>query len=131
MYVLKSICDAIFGNHFEVKQVTFPFLYLFEILIKRGTFCCKPLVNRTSGFKVISNWMILKTIEKKKEMHSFYWLYLTINAPDFRLIPLDRNTYKLTSIYHCVVLKLSFYNYYPLVKQMNCGVQRSPRRQIS
>ncbi len=26
-------------------------------------------------------------------MHSFFWLYLTINAPDFRLIPLDRNTY--------------------------------------
>ena len=24
-------------------------------------------------------------------MHSFFWLlYLTINAPDFRLIPLDR-----------------------------------------
>ncbi len=26
-------------------------------------------------------------------MHSFFWLYLAINAPDFRLIPLDRNTY--------------------------------------
>ncbi len=26
-------------------------------------------------------------------MHSFFWLYLTINAADFRLIPLDRNTY--------------------------------------
>ncbi len=26
-------------------------------------------------------------------MQSFFWLYLTINAPDFRLIPLDLNTY--------------------------------------
>ena len=26
-------------------------------------------------------------------MHSFLWLYVTINAPDFQLIPLDRNTY--------------------------------------
>ncbi len=27
-------------------------------------------------------------------MHSLFWLYLTINAPDFRLILLDRNTYE-------------------------------------
>ena len=26
-------------------------------------------------------------------MHSFFWLYLAINALDFQLIPLDRNTY--------------------------------------
>ncbi len=26
---------------------------------------------------------------KTKEIHSFFWLYLTINVPDFRLIPLD------------------------------------------
>ena len=25
-------------------------------------------------------------------MHSFFWLYLKINVPDFRLIPLDRNS---------------------------------------
>ncbi len=25
-------------------------------------------------------------------MHSFFWLYLKIKAPDFRLIPLDCNT---------------------------------------
>ncbi len=31
---------------------------------------------------------------KTKEMHSFFWLYLTINAPDFQLIPLDRNTFE-------------------------------------
>ncbi len=44
-------------------------------------------------FKVMSIWRILKT----KEIHSFLWLYLTINAPNFRLISLDRNTYKLDS----------------------------------
>ena len=26
-------------------------------------------------------------------MHSFFWLHLTVNAPNFRLIPLDRNIY--------------------------------------
>ncbi len=26
-------------------------------------------------------------------MHSFFWLYLIINASDFQLIPLDHNTY--------------------------------------
>ena len=25
-------------------------------------------------------------------MHSFFWLYLTINASDFHLIPIDRST---------------------------------------
>ncbi len=30
-------------------------------------------------------------------MHSFFWLYLTINAPNFRLIVLDRNTYHVIS----------------------------------
>ncbi len=43
-------------------------------------------------FQSYSNWKILKTI-KTKEMHFLFWLYLTINAPDFRLIPLDHNTY--------------------------------------
>ncbi len=31
--------------------------------------------------------------KKIKEIHSFFWLYLTINAPNFWLIPLDCNTY--------------------------------------
>ncbi len=39
-------------------------------------------------FQSYSNWKILKT----NEVHSFFWLYLTINSPHFRLIPLDRNT---------------------------------------
>ena len=30
---------------------------------------------------------------KTKAIHSFFWLYPTINVPDFRLIPLDRNTH--------------------------------------
>ena len=29
-------------------------------------------------------------------MNSFFWLYLTINAPDFRLILQDRNTHQST-----------------------------------
>ena len=35
---------------------------------------------------------ILKIIENKRNAFLF-WLYLTINDPDFRLIPQDRNTY--------------------------------------
>ena len=31
---------------------------------------------------------------KQKEMHCFFWLYLTIYAADFLLILLDRNTYQ-------------------------------------
>ena len=44
--------------------------------------------------KVMSNWIILKT----KEIHSFFWLYLTINAHDFWVIPLDGNTYYYTHV---------------------------------
>ncbi len=32
-------------------------------------------------------------------MHSFFWLYLTFIAADFRLIPLDRNTFYVTVVY--------------------------------
>ncbi len=35
---------------------------------------------------------------KQKKMHSFFWQYLTTNAADFRLIPLDCNTYFTTFI---------------------------------
>ncbi len=31
-----------------------------------------------------------------KEINFFFWLYLTINAPDFWPIPLDCNTYVLS-----------------------------------
>ena len=40
-------------------------------------------------------------------MHSFFWLYLTINAPDFGLIPLDRNTYDKMSKCVTKVMALS------------------------
>ena len=76
----------------EVELVTFSVFYLIEVFIKRCTFCWKPHLNHTSGPKVIAIERFSKQ-QKTKEMHSFFWLYLTINAPDFRLIPLDRNTY--------------------------------------
>ena len=40
---------------------------------------------------------------KQKEIHSFFWLHLTINAPDIRLTPLDRNTY--VKLYHKSLVK--------------------------
>ncbi len=73
--------------------MTFSVFYLIEVLISRGTFCWKPHLNQTSGSKVISNWKILQNNRKQREIHNFFWLYLLINAPDFRLIPLDCNTY--------------------------------------
>ena len=66
--------------------------FLFEELIRKGTLCWKPHLNRTSGSKVMSNWRILKTMENKGNTF-LLCLYLTINAPDFRIIPLDCNTY--------------------------------------
>ena len=68
----------------------FQFFYLIEVL--RCTFCWKPCLNWSSGSKVISNWMILRTIENNRNSFLF-WLCLTINTLDFWLIPLDRNTY--------------------------------------
>ncbi len=41
-------------------------------------------------------------------MDSFFWLYLTINAPDFRLILLDRNTFEDIYILIYLVLNSSF-----------------------
>ncbi len=60
-------------------------LILIGVLILRCTFCWKPRLGRS----VMSNWRILRTIE----ICSFFWLYLRINAADFRLMPLGRNTY--------------------------------------
>ncbi len=82
-------CDLVESVGTETCDIfSFP---LIEVLIWRGTFCRKPHLNRSSGPKAMSNWMILRTIENKNS-YSFFWLYLTINAPDFRLIPLDRHT---------------------------------------
>ena len=72
----------------------FSFLFDWSAHLDSGPFCWKPHLNRSSGSKVI--WTIgrvLKTIENTKEIHSFYCLYLTINAPYFRLILLHHNTY--------------------------------------
>ena len=51
--------------------------YLIEVLIRRGTFCWKPHLNRTSGSKVINNWKILKTIENK--WNAFLFLAVSYN----------------------------------------------------
>ncbi len=46
-------------------------------------------------------------------MQSFFWLYLTINAADFRLFPLDRNTYGMFSTSHVGDLNVkSLKNYF-------------------
>ena len=55
------------------------FLFDCSAHLERYIFAEKPHLNRFSGSKVMSNWMILRTIE----IHSFIWLCLTINAPDF------------------------------------------------
>ncbi len=43
-------------------------------------------------FWAIEGFSELTTIENTKNYNPFFWLYLTINAPDFQLSPQDRNT---------------------------------------
>ena len=54
--------------------------------------------NALSAFQIsckLLSFTLKDSWRKKKRFHFFFWLYLTINAADFRLIPLDRNnTYK-------------------------------------
>ncbi len=81
------------------SNVTFSVFYLIEVLIWRGTFCRKPYLNQISDSKVMSNWMILKTIENKSNSFVFLFVcccffgggYISISHPDFGLISLDRN----------------------------------------
>ncbi len=89
--------------------MTFSVFYLIEILIRRGTFCWKPHLNRTSGSKVIAIERFSKQW-KTKEMHSFFWLYLKFKAPDFQLIPLDRNT-NVDYGWLSIVIKFFFFIY--------------------
>ena len=58
-----------------------------EVHFAENTTWIGPVVPRLWAIEGFSGQL------KTKEIHSFFWLYLTINAPDFRLIPLDRNTY--------------------------------------
>ncbi len=62
----------------------------------------KTYLNRSSGPKAMSNWRVLRTIENNRHSFVFFWLYLTINTADFRLIPLGHNTYlEIHSSWHC------------------------------
>ncbi len=79
--------------------MTFSVFYLNKVFIRRGTFCWKPHLNWTSGSKVTAIERLSKQ-QKTKEMLSFFWLYLAINATDFRLILLDHNTYILILYLH-------------------------------
>ena len=100
----------------------FQFHFLIEVLIWRGTFSWKLHLNRTSGSKVMSNWMILWTIENNNEKHFFFWLYLTINAPDidFRLI-IDRNTCTV----HFLYFNRHHYKSYPIRQSDHASSQHS------
>ncbi len=82
--------------------------HLIEVLI-RGTFCRKPHLNRSSGSEVIAIERFSKQ-QKTKEMHSFFWLYLTINASDFRLISLDHKHIflKVPVLIHTLIPELFF-----------------------
>ena len=59
------------------EHVTFSVCYLIEVLLWRGTYCWKPHLNRISGSKVMSNWMVVKTIETK--IKSFLLLAVSHN----------------------------------------------------
>ncbi len=65
----------------------FSFLFDWKAHLERYIMLKTPL--QSSGSKV----MILRTIENNIYSFLFLVIYLTISVPDFRLIPLDRNTY--------------------------------------
>ena len=67
------------GASTKVEHVTFSVFYLIKVLIRRGTFCWKLHLNRTTI--VVPKWF--ETIENKRNAFLFFWLYLTINAPTF------------------------------------------------
>ncbi len=58
---------------------------LIDVLIRRGTFCWKPHLNRSSGSEVMSNWKILRTIENNR--NSF--LFLAISHNQWCRLPAD------------------------------------------
>ncbi len=89
IFVMRSREISLKSNTWHFQFSIWLFIWL---LIWSGTFCWKPHLNQSSGFKVMSDWKILKTIERKRNSLIF-WLYLTINAPDFWLILLDHNTF--------------------------------------
>ena len=76
-WFVGHICVAIYRDQSDVAHVTFSVFYLTEKLIWRGTFCWKPHLNRASGSKVTSNWMILRTIENNR--NSFLFLAMSHN----------------------------------------------------
>ena len=70
----------------------FSVFYLIEVLIRRGTFCWKP---HLIGAVVPKLYQLKDYQTNRKEnkcMNSYFWLYLTISARNFRLILLDCNT---------------------------------------
>ena len=67
------------SNQSELEHVRFSVFYLVEVLIWRagGTFCWKPHLNRCSGFNVMSDWRVLRTIENNR--NSFLFLAISHN----------------------------------------------------
>ena len=88
-------CDVGESETLGVELVTFWVFYLKYSLLGEVHFAENPTwIGPVTGSKITAKfWKILKAIENPKKKHSFFWLYLTINAPNFRPIPLDRNTY--------------------------------------
>ena len=96
-----SICDKAYNMWCDLGETvgswtcdTFSFLFDWSHHNERYILLKTPYES-DQWFQSYISWKILKTIENI-EMHS--GLYLTINATDFRLTPLDRNTYMWLNI---------------------------------
>ena len=83
-------------------------------------------------FQSYSNWRMHKTIENKKN-NSFFCLYFLINAPNFRLIPLDRNNMFLYRIVRDdTFLEISgFLDIVPSSSCIKTWICRDASRQVS
>ncbi len=101
------------------REILFNFLfYLIELFIWRGTFGWKLHLNQTSGSKVMYNWTLKTTENNRKKFIPISH----INTPDFRLIPLDHNTYYVQSHRNYTVSSKLPHSYFCIEPMRHVGV---------
>ena len=65
---------------------------LHSFVHSQGYIWLKSPQNWAYGSRDMAFVVMLRTIEYKKEIEHYYWLYLKINISEFRLTLLDHNT---------------------------------------
>ncbi len=92
MDVQPSECDALLGKSVWSQACDiFSFLFDWTAYLKRYILLKTPLES-DQWFQSYEQLKYSQNNRKQKKFIPFFWLYLAINAPNFQLIPLDRNT---------------------------------------